>query len=347
MEPSTIKRIFMSPEVKIAVVTGPGGLTGTYLIEALLQKEYKVRLLVRTEKAKKEILNFLNERDFINNIDDKVEFCYGDICNFKDVNSLIENADYVFHNAAFVSFNPNKKDKIFKVNVLGTQNVVNALIENKNCKLIHFSSIATLGASAKSNMINEQCVHYENNDNPYSLSKYYAELEVWRGIEEGIKAVIINPGIILGYSKTGRSSSVLLIQMAQGMSFVPAGITGYVDVEDVCRAAILLAEKEIMNKRFILCAENMSYIELFNIVRETVHSKVKPHLINKRLILILAYIIQFFAGIFNKEPIIAPPMIKSSFTKKFYDGSAICGIAGFEYTSISKTLDKWYQQMKN
>lgn len=338
----------MSENIKIAAITGPGGLTGTYLAKFLLQKDYKVRMLVRTERAKREILDFLNNQNIDNYTKNKIEFYNGDICNFKDINKLAKNVDYLFHNAAFVSFNPNKKNQIFKTNITGTRNVVNAVIENQKTKLIYFSSIAALGNPTNNKIINEECFYFENNNNPYSESKYYAELEIWRGINEGIKAAIINPAVVLGYSKTGRSSSALLTQMAYGVPFVPDGITGFVDVEDVCRAAVLLAESSITGQRFILCAENISYIDFFKKVKKTISSKAKPYLINKNVILTLAHIIQFFAGIFNREPLIAPPMIKSSLSKKQYDGSLICKtIEEFEYTPILKTLEKWHNHTKN
>ena len=326
---------------KTAVVTGPGGLTGTYLVKLLLEKGYNVRVLVRSEKARNEILNFLknNKLTF-----EKIEFFKGDIRQYKDIERIIFGANYIFHNAAFVSLNPHKKKKIFETNIIGTRNVVDALCKNENhsAKLIHFSSIAALGAPNKNGTVNEQCNNFINkNNNTYSISKYYAELEVWRGMEEGLNMVIINPSVILGFNSSCRSSSVLLSQMKRNIPFLPDGVTGYVNVEDVCQVAVLLAESNISGKRFVISAQNLTFVELFNMIRTAIGKPLKARLINRRLIITLAYLTQLVAKIFRKEPLISPQMIKTALSKTYYDGSLICSEIDFEYIQIEKTVEKW------
>ncbi|MDD4748282.1 MAG: NAD-dependent epimerase/dehydratase family protein, partial [Salinivirgaceae bacterium] len=170
-----------------AAVTGANGFVGTHLIAQLLEKGANVRAMVRSSKSRNELLSFVKEK-VTPEILEHLEVFIGDVTNRLDLNSLFSEVDYVFHTAAIVSFNPRKKQKIHNINVIGTRNVVNQILEfkNKNIRLIHFSSIAAIGDSVGDLPANEDCWHKNlENSSDYSKSKYFAELEVWRGIEEG------------------------------------------------------------------------------------------------------------------------------------------------------------------
>ncbi|MDY0279353.1 MAG: NAD-dependent epimerase/dehydratase family protein [Salinivirgaceae bacterium] len=308
-----------------AAVTGANGFVGTHLIAQLLEKGANVRAMVRSSKSRNELLSFVKEK-VTPEILEHLEVFIGDVTNRLDLNSLFSEVDYVFHTAAIVSFNPRKKQKIHNINVIGTRSVVNQILEfkNKNIRLIHFSSIAAIGDSVGDLPANEDCWHKNlENSSDYSKSKYFAELEVWRGIEEGLNAVIINPAVIIGHSSTNRSSSALIRQMESGLPFVTGGSTGFVHVDDVCKAAIMLAESHIQSERFILCAENLSYKELFNRVQKQNDKTRKPIVINKAFLLGIALLTEVFSFVFNLEPKLTRRMVHSSFSDSEWDGGKI------------------------
>ena len=105
----------------------------------------------------------------------------------------------VYHCAAIVSFDPKDKDHLLKINIEGTANVVNACIDAGVKKLVHVSSVAALGRIRKGETVTEKMNWTEETSNSiYGKSKYLGELEVWRGIGEGLQAVIVNPTVIFG-----------------------------------------------------------------------------------------------------------------------------------------------------
>jgi len=176
---------------------------------------------------------------------------------FKDV-------DYVYHCAAFVSFEPDKYHQLRKINIEGTANIVNLCIAHKVKKLCYVSSIAAIGHHANPEQLITEETHWnpEDDNSVYAITKYGAEIEVWRGTQEGVPAVILNPGIIIGpgYWNSGGSSS-LIKKIYKGMPYYTHGVTAYVDVHDVVNTMVMLMESGIQNERFIVISENLSFKE--------------------------------------------------------------------------------------
>ena len=304
-------------------VTGANGFVGTHLVQYLLEKGDTVRALVRSTRSRDELLSFVKEK-FTAEILLNLQIFIGDVTNKSDLVEFIADVIFVYHTAAYVSFNPRNKYKINQINVLGTRNIVDRVLMCKNIKLIHFSSIAAIGDPVGNKPANEECWHKNLEDSSdYSKSKYFAELEVWRGIEEGLNAVIVNPAVILGHTANNKSSSALISQMKNGLPFVTEGSTGFVAVEDVCKAAIMLAESDIQAERFILCSENMSYKELFNRVQKNNGKNRKPIMINKTLLLGFALLTETFSFVFNTEPKLTRRIVHTAFSDSVWDCSRI------------------------
>ena len=139
------------------------------------------------------------------------------------------------------------------------KNVVDAAIKSGVEKLCFVSSIAACGKAAHGEMIDEESCWVDTaHRSPYSLSKYLSEQEVWKGVARGLNAVIVNPGVILGVSGTETGSSQLFSQVRKGLMFYTNGGSGYVYVQDVVKAMMLLANSQISAQRFVLVAENCS-----------------------------------------------------------------------------------------
>ena len=130
------------------------------------------------------------------------------------------------------------------------------------------------GKSKERNMLSEYIFWKESKSNSqYAKSKYLSEQEVWRGIEEGLNSIIVNPSVILGPGDWTKGSSQMFEKVWKGLKFYSSGSTGYIDVLDVAKCVVKLLEKEIINERFILNAENIKYRDIFDSIAENLNNK--------------------------------------------------------------------------
>lgn len=243
------------------LITGGTGLVGTHTAFALTQKGQRVRLLRRT---KSDTGTFEKVFRFYSPDAEKqlalVEWIEGDVLDVFSLEDAMEGVQHVYHCAAMVSFVKSDRDRMLRANIEGTANIVNAALEKKIAKLCHVSSVASLGRRDDGGIIDEN-VYWKNDPSNswYAISKYGAEREAWRGTEEGLDVIIVNPSLILGPGDETRSSLALFRTAKKGLNWYTEGITGYVDVRDVAAAMVALMESDVRNERFILSAENLSY----------------------------------------------------------------------------------------
>src|SRR5690554_7446074 len=134
-----------------------------------------------------------------------------------------------------VSFNPTDRKELMDVNVKGTTHIVNLCLEKK-ARLVFLSSVAALGEGKDTKFIDEKSKwEWHPKLSGYSISKFEAEREVWRGIAEGLDAVIVNPSVVIGVSH-GRSESIRIFeQLEKDLNFFPSGSLGFVNVKDVAK----------------------------------------------------------------------------------------------------------------
>src|SRR5436190_22388574 len=274
------------------LVTGGAGLLGTELITQLLAQGKPVRAIYHKTPLAEFGSPLLQQLQ----------------CDILDVIGLEEamkGIEQVYHCAAIVTFNPKHKAEMFKINIDGTTNVVNAALDAGVKKLVHVSSVSALGRIRENELVNETMNWSEETSNSnYGQSKYLAEMQVWRGIGEGLDAVMVNPVIILGPGDWNSSSSKIFKTVYDEFPWYSGGVSGFVDVRDVAAAMIQLMNSNITAERFILCAENMPYRELFTLIAKSFgkrppHKKVNPTL--AMMICRMEAIKSFFTG---KDPFI-------------------------------------------
>lgn len=247
------------------LVTGGTGLVGSHLLYKLLKTNQKVKAIYRREHKLALVQKvFAYYSDDFEMLYQKIEWINADITDVPSLQIAFKDVDYVYHCAAFVSFEPDQYHHLRKINIEGTANVVNLCLYNQVKKLCYVSSIATIGHHPdQQKLITEDTQWNQEDDNSaYAITKYGAEMEVWRGTQEGVDAVILNPGIIIGPGlwNSGGSSS-LIKKIYNGMPYYTKGVTAYVDVADVVRAMVLLMQSPIKNERFIVISENLSFKE--------------------------------------------------------------------------------------
>jgi dihydroflavonol-4-reductase len=311
----------------MVLVTGGAGLLGKELITQLLVQGKTVRA----------IFNKTPLPDFHSANLQQMQ------CNILDVIGLEEamaGIEQVYHCAAIVTFNPKRKQELFKINIEGTANVVNAALEAGVKKMVHVSSVAALGRIRENEMINETMNWTEETNNSnYGQSKYLSELEVWRGIGEGLDAVMVNPVIILGAGNWNDGSSKLFQSAYNEFPWYTTGTTGFVDVRDVAQAMIQLMDSDITAQRFIIGAENKSYQQVFNLMAGAFNKK-PPHKQVTPLIAKIVWRLEAIKSFFTKQdPLITKETAKTALAKVNFDNSKLLKyLPQFTYRKLEDTI---------
>jgi nucleoside-diphosphate-sugar epimerase len=246
------------------LVTGGTGFLGAHLIYHLLIKGEHIRALKRTDSDMElisRVFSYYGDQFAAS----KIDWFEGDLLDIISLDNALEGVDEVYHAGAMVSFQSEDKDSMMQVNIEGTANLVNLALNHKIKKFCHVSSIAALGRAESNKILNEGIYWKASKKNSnYAVSKYGAEREVWRGIEEGLNAIIVNPSVIFGPGEINSGIAKMIKMVLKGFKFYTSGINGFVDVRDVVKAMIKLMEKEAFGERYIVSSENLPYREVFN-----------------------------------------------------------------------------------
>lgn len=323
------------------LVIGGTGLVGSHLLFELLLRGEKVKVLTRPTSYKKQILNtFRYYTSFAEKYYDQIEWIEGNIRDFNSVYKALEGISHVYHCAAIVSFAPADRDLLIRNNVDGTANVVNACLKRSGIKLCFVSSIAALGHSEANEEVTEAHMWKPNIKRTiYSISKFKSEMEVWRGIEEGLQAIIVNPSVIIGPGNWEKSSAAFFPLIYKGLKFYTTGVTGFVDVRDVATAMIQLIHSPVKNDRFIVSATNISFKELFNLISQGL--KVKPPRFEASpLLLSMASKFDWIKNIFtsgNRK--ISNDTISAAIARNRYSNKKIRETIGFEFRPFEQTVN--------
>lgn len=260
------------------LVTGGTGLVGSHLLFKLVSEGEKVRAIYRRAHKLGLVKNVFGY--FSDNADalfNAIEWIEADITDVPALALAYKDITSVYHCAALVSFEPDKYNILRKINIEGTANVVNLCLTNKVKKLCYVSSVAALGSpKSNENIIDETAQWNKELDHSvYAITKYGAEIEVWRGVQEGLNAVMVNPGIILGAGFWhGGGSGSLFKQVNKGMRYYTKGGSGFVDIWDVVNAMHLLMKSNITNEKYVLVSENLSFQTFFTMLAN--HLNVTP-----------------------------------------------------------------------
>jgi dihydroflavonol-4-reductase len=313
------------------LVTGGTGFLGAYIIKHLLDKGYAVKAIRRTHKLpafiSPEILN-------------RVIWLDGDILDVVSLEDAMAGVDAVIHAAAIVSFNNREKEQMYKVNVEGTANVVNIALEKNIRRFVYISSVAALGRKTDGGHVNEEKKWDDNKINThYARSKYKAELEVWRGISEGLNSVILNPSTILGYGDWNTGSSAIFKKVFEEFKWYTPGVNGFVDVEDVAAATILLLESNISEDRFIINGDNWPFRKLMDTMADA-FGKKKPVRQTTPFILAVAWRLEKLKTLLTgQKPVLTKESAKVAHSKTYFDNAKFLKtFPGFSFTPLEKTI---------
>ncbi len=312
------------------LITGATGFLGAELTQQLTSQGLRVRALKRETGKIPDLLKG----------NTNIEWFEADINDLATLEEAFEGVDQVYHCAAVVSFDPKDKARMIHVNIEGTSNVVNLCVEYA-ARLVHVSSVAALGEPKKGAEITEDDYwEYSPHVHTYAISKYESEMEVWRGISEGLDAVIVNPSVIIGANAGHQGSGALFKLVQDGLSFYTNGSTGLVDVSDVARSMILLMDSEQQAERFTISAANLSYKELFTTIARGFGMKA-PTREAKPWMLGIAWRAASIASLFTGRSFgLTSDTAKSSTSYSYYSNSKIKNTIGIAFKPLEQSISE-------
>jgi len=322
-------------------VIGGTGLVGSHLLCELAKTENKICASYRTESKipnVKKVFDFYFGSAAAENWE-KVNWQYVNVNDIVSLEDFIGENDEVYHCAALVSFNRIDFNKLMKINREGTTNVVNVSLDLKIKKLCYVSSTAAVNGGDEKIVSEDSKWKKSDNTGPYSISKYGAEREVWRGIEEGLSAVIVNPCVILGAGDWNDSSLIILKQMERGLSFYPPGGNAIVDARDVATCMVKLMKSDISKERFLLIGENVSFKNLIDKITKRFGKKPPNFAVGKMGLTMARFALGFFAFISRRKSPITRDTVSSSLSTTVYINDKIRSTLGHNFFTLDETID--------
>ena len=319
------------------LVTGGTGFLGSYIIKELVEKNFMVRAIRRSTK----LPSYIPKEIF-----DKVEWVDGDILDVISLEEAMEGIDTIIHAAAIISFVKKDREKMHQVNVEGTANVVNMALEKNVRRMIHISSVAALGRTTTGGTVNEEKKWEESKANThYAKSKYKGELEVWRGISEGLNGVVLNPSTILGFGDWNSSSCAIFKKIYEEFKWYTPGINGFVDVQDVARVVVSMLDNTISEQRFVVNGDNWAFKKLMDTIAECLGKK-KPSRQTTPLLLSIAWRMEklksFFTG---KKPVLTRESARVAISQTLFENDKILKtLPGFSFTPLQQSIQQASQK---
>ncbi len=329
------------------LITGTTGLVGAHLALALLQKGEKVRGLFRSESAKSKTRNLFKLHGKPE-LFDQIEWFQADILDIPALEKAFVGVEKVYHCAALISFDPKDEENLRKVNIEGTANVVNLCLDFGVRKICHVSSVAALGDLKEGEKVISEETEWnpEKHHSDYGISKYGAEMEIWRGWQEGLESVAVVPGIILGPGFWNEGSGAIFSTIQKGFPFYTVGSTGFVDVNDVVKAMISLMNSDISGERFIVVGEHLVLRDVAFAIADALKVK-RPGINAKPWLTSLAVFADWLSSIFGKKRKLFAETSEAFHRHREFSNAKIVEALGFEFTPIQKSIEQTVEIQKN
>lgn len=329
------------------LVTGGTGLVGSHLLHLLLKNGEKVKATYRStsslEKAKNVFASYK-----ANDLFNQINWVQADISDYFSLKDNFDGISHVYHCAAVVSFDRRKSDKMYEINVDGTSNMVNLSLEFGVKKFCHVSSVASLGSYADGRCTDEEAIWTHSTETSYySITKYYAENEVWRAAEEGLNVVIVNPATIIGFGDWEESSTAIIKKINDGLNYYTTGENAFVGVADVVRAMYLLMNSEISDQRYILVSENWSFKKLLSEIALGLGKKPPKKEAPRWLANLLRRLDEARYFIFGSKTVLTKQSVDTAYKKKCFSAEKIKEELSFKFEPMERVIKKVTRQFKS
>lgn len=320
------------------LVTGGTGLVGSHLLVKLTEQSQAIRATYRNEtsleKTKKVFKALESEANF-----NKIDWVKADLLDYFRLEDIFEGITHVYHAAAKVSFAAKDSDDLMAANIDGTANLVNLALEKRIEKFCYVSSVAALGSYPNNKATDEEALWQQHkNTSTYSISKYYAENEVWRASEEGLNVVVVNPATIIGFGNWNESSSSIIKKVYDEFPYYSTGGNGFVGVNDVVKSMVFLMNSETINERYILVSENLQFQELFTQIAKALNKKPPHQFVSRKRASFLVFAESIRAFFTRKNPVLTAESVDTAYRVKTYSNKKIKSNLGFEFESMEQVI---------
>jgi len=324
----------------VNLVTGATGLLGSHVLIELTKRKQPVRAAYRSPQ-KRAAVKLLFEFYFKEEADEKwayIEWSYADLLDIDDLKKLVSGATNIYHCAALVSFFKADFEACIKHNRYVTADLVDLALHFGVSHFCHVSSTAAIGG--KGNLIDENAKWEEGGQHSgYGVSKRMAEKEVWRGMEEGLSAVIVNPCVILGPAAPGSPSLQMLDTARDGLRFYTSGANAVVDARDVAWSMVELIAQKVKNQRFLIVGPHQSFKDLFSAFAEKLGGQAPRIPAPRFLTLLIAAFHELWCHISGKRAGLTIETARSSHEVLKYNRNKIEKQLSFECTPLQAIID--------
>ena len=321
------------------LVTGGTGLVGSHLLYHLLMEHDTVKAIHQQNsnlEAVKKVFSYYTS-EFID-VFDRIIWIRASLNDVESLQYAFRKVTHVYHCAALVLFDPSEYQKMHRINVEGTANIVNLSITNSVKKLCFVSSVAAVEKN-KTSLIDESGTWVDSKlKSGYARTKHNAELEVWRAAREGVEVIIVNPGIILGSGFWDRGTGKIFSRIYEGLNFYTERVTGLVSVKDVARIMIKLTQSKIKNERFILVSENFSFKDLYFQTADALHKKRPRYKLSPVLSEIIWRLEFIKSKITGKTGLIDRRTAKTVLSKQYYTSKKVKTALDFKFEKIEESI---------
>lgn|SRR5690554_6126071 len=325
-------------------VTGGTGLLGSHLLVELSKQHDNITAIYRNqskiERVKSVFYHYLKEE--AENYFKKIIWVACDILDVPKLEEVMEGHKVIYHCAGFVSFARRDFSSLIEINRYGTANMVNVALSKKVDKFCHVSSTSAVGRKdIPSNVeITEKGKWIlTEKTSGYSISKYSAEKEVWRGIHEGLNAVIVNPSIIFGYGNWDESSMKIFKRIKKGINFYSPGANAFVDARDVAKIMVTLMNQDIFNERFLCTGTNISFKEVFEKIAIQLDKKPPTFQVNKFLMGVAWRLSVLWGFITFSKPTLSRETARNAFTVAKFNSNKVKERIGHEFYGLDETIE--------
>lgn len=323
------------------LVTGGTGLLGSHLLFQLTNESNTIKAIFRNEKKIDLVLRLFLYYDPINGQTrfDSIQWVNCDVLDSVTLHETMEGCEYVYHCAAIVSFDKDDFYKMMKINREGTSNVVNSCLELGVKKLCYVSSTAAIGNGENDPIVTEETKWKQSpTTSGYSISKYSSEKEVWRGVEEGLDVVIVNPCVIIGAGDWKESSLTMFATVDNGLRFYTSGANAFIDARDVASIMLKLMNSDFKNERYLCIGENSTFKKLFDTIARNLNKKEANILVNPLLMGLTWRVMWVLSKLTGKKSPITKETARSAFGTTVYDASKIKNALSFEFRTIDEMV---------